>query len=130
MLLFDFCHLPGGVCDLDFGEEESGGEGGLEGEEKQLPKGWLTKGVMAFFRSPAMGLLMGSLYVMERLCSGSGSDQGDGKDDDMMSVTAIPKVKFGEIITALLDVSTKFRFVIPPYFINNVSVLAAYGMEL
>ena len=112
------------MCDLDFGDSEGGvdGEGSIEGEEKQMPKGWLTKGVMAFFRSPAMGLLMGSLYVMERLCSGSGSEE----DDDMMSVTAIPKVKFGEIITALLDVSTKFRFVIPPYFLNNVRVICLW----
>ena len=109
---------------MDFGDGEGGGKGSsLEEEEQPLPKGWLTKGVMAFFRSPAMGLLMGSLYVMERLCSGSGSDRGEGKEDDMMSVTAIPKVKFGEIITALLDVSTKFRFVIPPYFLNNVRAI-------
>jgi hypothetical protein len=125
--VLDFCNQPGGVCDVEEGvrvdeEEDDIGDGSAGSK-------WRRK-LESLMRNPEMSALMGGLWVMEKLTSGSSGSGGD--DDDMLSSsTAIPKVKFGEIINALLDVSTRFRFVIPPYFLNNVRAIGTLeGMAL
>ena len=127
--VLDFCNQPGGVCDVDddVGADSDGeddDENGISAGDANARGGWRRK-VASFVRNPEMGVLMGTLSIMEKLSSGSGSD------DELSTSTAIPKVKFGEIINALLDVSSRFRFVIPPYFINNVRAIGTLeGMAL
>ena len=47
------------------------------------------------------------------------------------SNTVLPKIRFDQLIISLLLVATKFKFTVPPYFLNNARALASLeGMAL
>ena len=55
----------------------------------------------------------------------------DGRDEGDLDSTVIPRVKFDAIISALLSIAFKFKFEIPPYFLNNARAIASLeGMAL